>query len=440
MFDSLKCKRGSNNSKYIKKIIEAQGPGRKKQRKSRAKGARNISLKSEDDDDDEDDDENSTSFQDSLGGSSVSPPPRKSRRAAQKAKVKMVQYHDNDSDDEEKTDDEYHIGAEGDDDDERDDGGTAFESVEMPPLPPLPPLTAPQDTPQMPPLPIADESSTFSAQGQAKMCIPRKTDSSIASSSADESSTRKSWIEPPKKKNKVRPPPVPVNTVSESPNSLVIDIRPLVEEVRAGRYPSMKSYTGEHLDICFICKTEDKDVYHCEFCCNSEHLVCLRSKLTIRNLEPDDEFMCHRCIQTCMSRRNRAERRRQEKLNKVSSSTAGGNSEPKAQIVWNKTSEEIDAFISTYNKCPNGGSGGLVCCQHCSNAYSKLLTETSKEMEVQTVSSLGREVSELIELLNDAQARLKQAVDVTNLNDVRRSLLEKSEREGHSSSNRTQGI
>ena len=426
----------------MKKIWETKGPGRKKIRKSRAKGARNRSLKSEDDDDDDDDDndENSTSFHDSVGGSSVSPPPRKSRGAAQKAKAKMAQYHDKDSDGEEKSDDEYHIAADGDDDDDYDDnGGIAFESVEMPPLPPLPPLSAPQDANQMPPLPTVDESSTFSPQGQAKLFNPRKTDSSIASSSADESSTKKSWIEPPKKKNKIRPASVPINLVSESSNSLVIDIRPLVEEVRAGRYPSMKPYTGEHLDICFICKTEDKDVYHCEFCCNSEHLVCLQSKLTIRNLEPDDEFMCHRCIQTCMSRRNRAERRRQEKLTKVSSSTAG-NSEPKPQIVWSKTNEEIDAFISTYNKCPNGGSGGLVCCQHCSNAYSKLLTDTSKEMEVQTVSSLGREVSELIELLNDAQARLKQAVDVTNLNDVRRSVLNKSEREGHSSSHRTQGI
>lgn len=445
VFESLKCKRGSNNSKFVKKIWDALGPGRKKRRKSRARGSMNHNVKSEDDDDDDDDD--SKSFTYSVGGSSISSKPRKSRGAAQKANAKMAQYQDKDSDDDSNkgTDDEFHIEEDGDDYDE-DSVGVAFESTELPPLPRVPTLSLPQDAHPMPSLPVpmpslpvTGDSSQMSPPVQTKSSSTKKTDSSVASSSADESSTRKSWIEPPKKKSKNRPPSNPTNVVSDSSNALVIDIRPLMEEVRAGRYPSMKAYTGEHLDICFICKTEDKEVYHCEFCCNSEHLVCIQSKLTIHNLEPDDEFMCHRCIQTCMSRRNRAERRRQEKLNKASSSTAA-NSEPKPQIVWNQTNDEIDAYISTYSKCPNGGSGGLTCCKHCSNAYSRLLAETSKEMEVQTVSSLGREVSELIELLNDAQARLKQVVDVTNLNDVRRSLLNKSEIGNHSSNNGTQGI
>ena len=94
-----------------------------------------------------------------------------------------------------------------------------------------------------------------------------------------------------------------------------MDIQPLVEEIRAGRYPSMKVYNGDHLNICFFCKTQDDNVLNCEFCSNSEHLGCLKTKVCIRDPEPGDEFMCHRCLQTVLNRRSRAERRRLEKLN-----------------------------------------------------------------------------------------------------------------------------
>ena len=48
-------------------------------------------------------------------------------------------------------------------------------------------------------------------------------------------------------------------------------------------------------------------------------------------------------------------------------------------------------------------------------------------MEVQTTTSIGKEVSELMELLLDAQIRLKQSVDVSIANGSRRTLLEKEE-------------
>ena len=43
-------------------------------------------------------------------------------------------------------------------------------------------------------------------------------------------------------------------------------------------------------------------------------------------------------------------------------------------------------------------------------SYSRWLSETANEMEVQTLSGVGRrEVSELLELLQDAQIRLPEA-------------------------------
>jgi hypothetical protein len=212
---------------------------------------------------------------------------------------------------------------------------------------------------------------------------------------------------------------------------VIVDICPIVEEIRAGRYPSMKPYIGDHSGICFLCKGKDKKIYNCEFCPKSEHLSCVQSKVIIRDPEPDDAFMCHRCIQTVLSRRARAEKRRLQKLdearpNKDKDSTAlSAKTAVAPEVVWDQA--ELDVHVASYMKCPSGGVGGLICCRHCTAAYSRRLVDTAKEMECQTVSGIGNEVSDLIELLHDAQSRLQQAVDVSNTNDLRRSLLSKDE-------------
>jgi len=230
---------------------------------------------------------------------------------------------------------------------------------------------------------------------------------------------------PPTKRKRRKRTPNPKPAVP-----VIVDIQPLVEEIRGGRYPSMKEYTGHHPDICFLCKNKGDDIYHCEFCENSEHLKCVQSKVNIRDLEPDDAFMCHRCIQTVMARRARAERRRLQKLDEATGKE-GIPEEVKAaaaikrEIVWNQS--DFDAHVVSYAKCPSGGPGGLICCDSCTAAYSRQLSETSKEMDSQTVSSIGREVSELIQLLNDAKTRLQQSVDVSNANDIRMRLLNRDQ-------------
>ena len=55
-----------------------------------------------------------------------------------------------------------------------------------------------------------------------------------------------------------------------------------------------------------------------------------------------------------------------------------------------------------------------------------MLSETEKEQEIHMVSKIGQEVSELMELLTDAQIRLQQALDASKGNDKRRQLLSSS--------------
>ena len=362
---------------------------------------------------------------------------RPSRRAASRKATERFSKHVDDGmeDGIAVKEEEYNPDEEPDDDDGDDflpSGDYMDIDTVMPPLP----MSASMP---MPPLPQAALPLVNTPDRASNICKPpASVQPSVAATSAKVQA--ESTEEPPKKKRTRRKSDTPAATKPTGP--VIVDIRPLVEEVRAGRYPSMKVYNAEHLDICFLCKTKGDDVFNCEFCANSEHLGCLKSKVTIRDPEPEDEFMCHRCIQTVLARRARAEKRRLEKLNEAMKGSGGaeGNASGvsleqaknaaalKREVIWSQS--EFDAHVATYSKCPTGGPGGLICCGPCTASYSRLLSETAKEMEGQTLSGVGREVSELVELLHDAQVRLKQAVDVSTGNEIRRSLLNRDQVDG----------
>jgi len=239
--------------------------------------------------------------------------------------------------------------------------------------------------------------------------------------------------------------------------SAVVDVQSLVKEIRAGRYPSMNPFNGDHSDTCLSCNGKGK-LFICEYCSNSEHLKCLKSRVNILDPELGDEFMCHQCLHGMLIRRARNERRRQwEKQEREereaemtdNSAMLGSDNEQaiafdvstatkaaiavKREVVWSKS--DFDCQRVSYRKCPIGGPGGLICCRPCSTAYSRFLVSTTKEMEGQSVSTIGNEVSELMELLHAAQASLQQSVDVTNTNEIRRGLLDKDEVENTDSKN-----
>lgn len=175
---------------------------------------------------------------------------------------------------------------------------------------------------------------------------------------------------------KIQPPPPP------KPLPPIIDTRALADEVDSGRYPSMKRYTGEkHDDTCFLCK-DGGDLICCDFCPKAEHMACILKKFTVKEPEPEDDFMCHRCIQVVMQRRNRAEKRRLEKRDR---------DERKQQ----------EKALENEKRNPGMRQG----------------------MEYEYMAERGQEVSELVEMLQDAQNRLKQCIETAKMNNVRRRMM-----------------
>lgn len=432
VFKHLKLKRGSNNSNFMQKKWDAIGPGRKKMRKSRAKHPTPLSVVHQVDEwMDVGDKSVYPSVMATLFSSQIEKRvSSRQREASKKAKEQVSVYLEQEeahpsidckNEEEYKPEEEHSY-------DENNNveflpHGYHDVDVDMPPLP-VPDNVEAIHT-NHPLIPYPENNTEVNDIVTPTTLVTTKE--SISLDGKEENLPNEA---PPKKRRRRR------NAESKAPikptEPVVIDIRPLVEEVRAGRYPSMKVYNGEHLNICFLCKTEGEDVFHCEFCMNSEHLDCVKSKVTIQDPEPDDDFMCHRCIQTVLSRRARAEKRRLEKLNDamkengvsmhgISLEQAKNAAKLKREIIWSQS--EFDSHVMSYNKCPTGGPGGLICCGPCTTSYSRLLSETAKEMEVQTLSGVGREVSELLELLHDAQVRLKEAVDVSNCNDIRREMI-----------------
>jgi len=173
-----------------------------------------------------------------------------------------------------------------------------------------------------------------------------------------------------KRTTKPKPPQPP------KPLPPAIDVGALADEIKSGRYPSFKVYEGEHADECVLCRNGGT-MYCCEFCGNVEHFKCLLTKFTVKEPEPDEDFMCHRCIGVILSRRARAEKRRLRKQS---------NNE--------KLTKEEEA--------ENDPSDG--------NEYPDM-------------ASQAREVNELVELLKDAQVRLRRSIETTKINNIRRQLI-----------------
>ena len=75
-------------------------------------------------------------------------------------------------------------------------------------------------------------------------------------------------------------------------------------------------------------------------------------------------------------------------------------------------------------KCPSGGPGGLICCDYCSAAFSKLLADTAKDAEVQTRHNVGKEVQELLGYLDENRFALMIAVQAARNDPLPPSVVE----------------
>lgn len=172
------------------------------------------------------------------------------------------------------------------------------------------------------------------------------------------------------------------STQEPAPLPPIIDTRALADEVDAGRYPSIKrNKDQEHADFCILCK-DGGELICCDFCTNTEHLFCIRTKFTVKDPEPEDDFMCHRCIQSVLGKRSRAEKRRLEKQK-------------------NDRLRQRQQLIEDSKRNP-----GL-----------------QRGMEYPYMAARGQEVSEILILMQDARKRLEQSMGTLKMNNVRRRVM-----------------
>jgi hypothetical protein len=67
---------------------------------------------------------------------------------------------------------------------------------------------------------------------------------------------------------------------------------------------------------------------------------------------------------------------------------------------------------ATYNEtCPNGGDGGLVCCDDCSRKYNEYLTMTFQDLETQRLKHESEEVKEIAEYMKEIKDEMKEVYD-----------------------------
>lgn len=78
-------------------------------------------------------------------------------------------------------------------------------------------------------------------------------------------------------------------------------------------------------------------------------------------------------------------------------------------IEW--TPHDYDGHDNVYEQlCPTGGPGGLICCQFCVSAYSRYLSQTANDIEVQTIHNIGTEVRELVGFMEETRNKLQDKV------------------------------
>jgi hypothetical protein len=72
---------------------------------------------------------------------------------------------------------------------------------------------------------------------------------------------------------------------------------------------------------------------------------------------------------------------------------------------------ETDNDAPYHEACPNGGPGGMICCDACSQKYSLFLSQTMEDLETSRMRMETAEVKELMQLLEGSEKALAEAVD-----------------------------
>jgi hypothetical protein len=187
----------------------------------------------------------------------------------------------------------------------------------------------------------------------------------------------------------------------------IVDVNPLVQEVDAGRYPSMQRYSGARGEPCCICKQpgagpgdDARPLLPCSFCRQVEHFRCARTKFLVKYPEAGDDFLCHNCIGIIAARRSRAEKRRLEKLPTNSEEeTSSGKSLPEHPSYSSTDPARLQEFHAL--------TSGVV-----------------RDREFDCVAAQGSRLTEFSVLLYDAKTRLTLRLEGMSMNQTRHSWIE----------------
>lgn len=76
---------------------------------------------------------------------------------------------------------------------------------------------------------------------------------------------------------------------------------------------------------------------------------------------------------------------------------------------FDSITETVDSALP-YDACPNGGPGGLICCAACTKTYSQFLSSTAKDMEVQKIKKMNKDVTELLGFLSGSRSKMYDAL------------------------------
>jgi hypothetical protein len=198
-----------------------------------------------------------------------------------------------------------------------------------------------------------------------------------------------------------RQPALTLSSLPQRPLPPFIDLRILVEELSSGRYPSITRQPDDvkRSSKCSTCLKRagetQEPLYKCSFCPNTYHWSCARKKYTMKDPEPGDDLLCPRCIGIVQSRRNRAQKRRLEKL--IDSDADAG------RILLANEKEAAEEEL-------------------------RLTTQTIHGREYECVASQLRRLNELTELLKDAQIRLSNNVEVSRIEATDQAMIASFER------------
>jgi hypothetical protein len=231
---------------------------------------------------------------------------------------------------------------------------------------------------------------------------------------------------------------------------LLVDVPILIAEVDRGRYPTMKrrsphdgSKRDTHCSMCRAGLKENDDpsdpsrkkkkrqkidsLLACNFCARVVHYECMLSRFTIPYPEAHDDFMCHYCIQTVMTRRIRAERRRVKKEFGIEMSEHGAFI--RVEDGTHLSAPEAISTIGVSVLLEGRGSAAYTAATKASQEeYVKLLqgivpTDPDGMRLAQCAAAQTEEMRDIVMLLKDADKRLRQEMVIQQANDLRRQLM-----------------